>query len=95
MLRRVSNSATRPTVDLADDAIEAIARRVVELQRSVLPAVAPTKDVLTLGEARVYVKRASKRAFYLWCKRWGVEPKSHGRYGRATLDRALAREGRG
>lgn len=79
---------------LDDATIDAIARRVWELQQEAAPAVSvmQTDEVLTLGEARVYVKRPSKRAFYLWCKRWGVEAKAHGRYGRAALDLALARE---
>lgn len=86
-------SSSTPPLLLDAATIDAIARRVVELQREAAKIVTPTADVLTLSEAMLYVKRGSKRAFYRWCQRWGVEPRVHGRYSRAVLDRALAREG--
>ena len=66
----------------------AIAVQVVELLR----APAATEDVLTRPEARAYVKRPSEGAFCEWCQKWGVSPRSRGRYSRAKLDLALERE---
>lgn len=77
------------TVDLSAESIEAIAQRVAELMR----APAPTLQVLTRGEAKVYVKRPSEGAFVAWCRRWKIRPASHGRYARRELDLALEREG--
>jgi hypothetical protein len=83
---------------MTNEDVEAVAVRVVALLRAepvvVAPLHAETADVLTLAEARSYVKRPSRSAFHVWCKKWGVRAAAHGRYARARLDVALGREAR-
>lgn len=77
---------------ISEQDIEAIARRVVELQRqTTLPQ---SERILTRSEARAYVKRHSEAAFCDWCKKWRIKPFSRGRYSRDQLDLALERESR-
>lgn len=85
-------------VELHPATIDAIARRVVEMQRESASASAvPTLgsgEMLTAAEARAYVKRRSTSAFGRWCHEWGVRPYRRGRYSRSQLDLALGREAR-
>lgn len=71
--------------------IEAIAQRVVALQRE-SPVMASTADVFTREEAKAYAKKNSEGAFCAWCRAWGVKPQIRGRYSRQRLDMALQRE---
>lgn len=48
--------------------------------------------ILTRAEARQYVRRTSDAAFSAWCARWQVRAECRGRWSRARLDLALARE---
>lgn len=67
--------------------VEAIAQRVVQLQRGL------QAPVLTLAEAISYTKHESDSAFYRWCDKWQVSSgPTGGRYARRALDRALERE---
>jgi len=76
---------------ISTEDIEAIARRVVELQAE---QSMRNERVLTRAEARAYVKRESEAAFHDWCKRWRIKAAVHGRYSRDQLDLALERESR-
>jgi hypothetical protein len=80
-------------VKLDHEDIEAIAQRVVALQRE-QPVVFKTQDVLTRAEAMAYVKKPGRSAFHDWCKTWHVHPSIRGRYSRQRLDIALEREAR-
>jgi len=51
-----------------------------------------SKPILTRAEARQYVRRTSDAAFSAWCARWQVRAECRGRWSRARLDLALARE---
>lgn len=80
---------------LTPEDIDAIARRVVELQAE---ASRPTRDVLTLDEAIAFVGKdhlkASRKAFLRWRKALGVRPCSPGRYSLRSLKAGLEREQR-
>jgi len=52
----------------------------------------PTGIIFSRTEARAYVKRENLRVFKRWCQKWGVRSVAYGRYAKATLDLALARE---
>jgi hypothetical protein len=67
--------------------IERIAQRTAELVRGV--TVAP---ILTRAEAMKYVRRSSHAAFSEWCSKWHVRAEGRGRWSKARLDLALARE---
>lgn len=81
---------------LTPEDIDAIARRVVELQAERAPA--PPRDVLTLDEAIAFVGKdhlkASRKAFLRWRKALGVRPCSPGRYSLRSLKAGLEREQR-
>lgn len=53
-----------------------------------------TGEILTLAEARAYVKRPSRSAFNDWCRANGIKAAHRGRYSRTQLDLALQREAR-
>lgn len=90
---------------LTPEDIDAIARRVVELQAERAPA--PPRDVLNRHEAIAFVGkahlRAAGKAFDRWRKRFGVRPigangQGNGlraRYSLRSLKAALEREQRG
>ena len=48
--------------------------------------------ILTVEEACRYVKVGSASAFYRWAEKWCIEPAAYGRWSRAKIDMALARE---
>lgn len=56
------------------------------------PQAQSAKPILTRAEARKYVRRTSDAAFSAWCARWQVRAECRGRWSRARLDLALARE---
>ena len=60
------------------------------LERLNAPLV--TDAMLTSAEAFAYVKVKSASAFHRWRTKWGVTTATHGRWSRAKLDLALARE---
>lgn len=72
---------------LDEATIERIAQRTAELVRGV--SVAP---ILTRAEAMKYVRRSSDAAFSEWCAKWHVRAEGRGRWSKARLDLALARE---
>ena len=80
---------------LSPEDIEAIARRVVELQSQ---QTAPTRDVLNLTEAIAFVGKshlaAPEKAFLRWRKQHQVRPCAKGRYSLRSLKAALEREQR-
>ena len=72
-----------------DDAtLNALVYRIV--QRITAPLV--TDKILTRHEAMAYCKCGSHAAFTVWARRWSVKPDARGRWSRARLDLALARE---
>lgn len=85
---------------LTPEDIEAVARRVVELQAaSQAPVVQfPTRDVLTVKEAIAFVGKAGlkapDKAFKRWRKALGVKPCAKGRYSLRALKAGLEREQR-
>lgn len=48
--------------------------------------------VMTLAEAKEFVKRPSTSAFRRWDERFGPTSCGHGRYSRERLERGLERE---
>ena len=80
---------------LSPEDIEAIARRVVELQREQQPV---QRDVMNLKEAIAFVGKAHladpEQAFLRWRKRHRVRPCAKGRYSLRSLKAALEREQR-
>ena len=82
---------------LTPEDIDAIAKRVVELQAEASRPT-PTRDVLTLDEAIAFVGKdhlkASRKAFVRWRKALGVRPCSPGRYSLRSLKAGLEREQR-
>lgn len=85
-------------VVLAPESVDALARRIVELQQAAKEAAQPelvtTGEILTRTEAMAYVKRTSEGAFSAWCKTWRVRPHRRGRYSRTQLNAALSQEAR-
>jgi hypothetical protein len=83
-------------MSLSPEDIDAIARRVVELQAERQPA--PPRDVLTLDEAIAFVGKAHlkapRKAFLRWRKALQVRPCTRGRYSLRSLKAALEREQR-
>lgn len=76
-------------VTLSPESIEAIARRVVELQSV---AQARSEHTLTRAEAVVFSGRRSVSAFDRWAAKWGVKSCSPGHYSRHALELAKERE---
>jgi hypothetical protein len=80
---------------LSPEDIEAIARRVLELQREQQP---PQRDVLNVSEAIAFVGKANlkapEKAFLRWRKANGLRPCAKGRYSLRALKTALEREQR-
>lgn len=93
-----SAAASPVLVVLAPESVDALARRIVELQQAANEAAQPelvtTGEILTRTEAMAYVKRTSEGAFSAWCKTWRVKPWRRGRYSRTQLNVALSHEAR-
>ncbi|HKB90286.1 MAG TPA: hypothetical protein VKC60_07185 [Opitutaceae bacterium] len=66
---------------------------IEERLNAVLDGARSTSVILTRAEAIEYVKKRSNSSFDRWVSKWGVRSSAHGRYSRAHLDLALAREG--
>lgn len=77
---------------ITTEEIDAIARRVIELQAQ------PVRDVLNLREAIAFVGKghlaAPEKAFLRWRKQHQVRPCAKGRYSLRSLKAALEREQR-
>jgi len=73
-------------VTLSAESIDAIARRVVEIQAE---SHIPSRPELTTLEAIRLTGRRSRSAFYRWAQARRVKPISPGYYRRAALLRAL------
>jgi hypothetical protein len=80
---------------LTPEDIDAVARRVIELQREQQPA---TRDVLNVTEAIAFVGKSHlahpEKAFLRWRKAHGLRPCGKGRYSLRALKTALEREQR-
>lgn len=74
------------TITLSPDTIDAIARRVVEMQAE---SSIPSHPELTTLEAIRLTGRRSDSAFYRWAKARRVKPISPGYWRRAAILRAL------
>ena len=81
---------------LTPEDIDAIARRVVELQAERQPA--PVRDVLNVREAIAFIGKDhlanQERAFLRWRKQHQLRPCAKGRYSLRSLKAALEREQR-
>lgn len=81
---------------MTDTDLAQLVRTVVREELAAIPFrqtddVSP-KPILTRAEARQYVRRTSDAAFSAWAARWQVRAECRGRWSRARLDLALARE---
>lgn len=82
--------ASEPPSALAE--LRAMLADVQERLNTLTQGAAECPHILTTEEATRYVKAGSASAFYRWAEKWDVEPSAYGRWSRAKIDMALARE---
>lgn len=81
-------------VILAPESVEAVARRVVEMQRDSLLAPKPQKISVTVAELQVMLAAPSRWATQQQIKRLKIKPYSRGLYRLRDVENAIARRTR-
>lgn len=83
-----------PRTDMQDEPPPWAAEIIRRLDRIETALAAPKTSpvIMSRRDARAYSGKRSDRAFGRWIAKFHIQPCSHGRYSKAQLDIALARE---